>query len=400
MTDRLSDAQRVRPILKLARENRAAARSQMADLSLDEQVAAVCEAPMAWRNRILELCPEPETIVPLLPEAELCFTCKELGIDDSSWLLEHATEAQIIACLDLDVWKGLVPDRADLDRWFAALAEAGDPTLIRAARSMDTEILALYLRAHVAVDLKPSGDDDWQPPEGGQTLDGQFYYIARKPNEDLAVLTRLLRVLFESDYWLYFRILQSVEEEQQVELEEWALRWRTGRLEDLGFPSWDRSMRIYGYLRSDRLSDLPPESQSIESSEWPLPIWITDLPAAADHRLSVFKAVAELAPEERARFFYSFINLANQVAVADRSDLADAETLPKAIEKAAQISSLGLEHLAKENALSLSEGLRRIDLQHLFRVGVHLSPEEVRPSPHPSELEEVSSEPAEPEVES
>ena len=355
---------------------------------------------MAWRNRILELCPEPEIIVPLLPEAELCFTCKEVGIDDSSWLLEHATEDQIVACLDLDAWDGLAPDRADLDRWFAALAEAGDPTLIRSARAMDTEMLALYLRAHVAVDLKPSGDEDWQPPEGGQTLDGQFYYVARKPNEDLAVLTRLLRVLFESDYWLYFRILQSVEEEQQVELEEWALRWRTGRLEDLGFPSWDRSMRIYGYLRSDRLGKLPAESQSIESSEWPLPIWITDLPAAADHRLSLFRAVAELAPEERARFFYSFINLANQVAVADRSDLADAETLPKAIEKAAQISSLGLEHLAKENALSLNEGLRRIDLQHLFRVGVHLSPEDVRPTPQPSEQEEASSERVEPGVDS
>ena len=399
MTDRLSAAHRVRPILKLARENRAAARSQMAGLSLDEQVAAVCEAPMAWRNRVLELCPEPEAIVPRLPEAELCFTCKELGIDDSSWLLAHATEDQIIACLDLDAWQGLTPDRADLDRWLATLAEAGDSTLARAARSMDTEMLALYLRAHVAVDLKPSGDEDWQPPEGGQTLDGQFYYVARDPNEDLAVLTRLLRVLFETDYWLYFRILQSVEEEEQAELEEWALRWRTGRLEDLGFPSWDRSMQIYGYLRSERLGELPAEAQSIESSEWPLPVWITDLPAAADHRYSLFRAAAELTAEERARFFYAFINLANQVAVADRSDLADAETLPKAIEKAAQISSLGLEHLAQENALDLNEALRRINLQHLFRVGVHLSPDNVRPRPRESEAA-TASEPSPSEVSS
>jgi len=395
MTDRLTAATTIQPILKLARENREEARAQMKTLGLDEQVAAVCEAPIAWRSRMLELCPHPESIVPLLPEAELCFTCKQVGVDDAAWLLNYASEDQIIACLDLDAWQGLSPDQNDLDRWLAALAEAGDPTLVRAARSMDTEMLALYLRDHIAVDLKPSGDNDWQPPEGGQTLDGQFYYIARRKNDDLAVLIRLLRVLFEHDYWLYFRILQSVEEEQQAELEEWALRWRMGRLEDLGFPSWDRSMQIYGYLRSDRLGELPKESRSIETSEWPLPVWITDLPSAADHRHSVFRAVAEFDDEERARFFYAFINLANQVAVADQSDLADADTLPGAIEKAARISSLGLEHLSMNNELDLSEVLRRVDLRHLFRVGVHLSPEGTRPPSLDGETEVENRQPAE-----
>lgn len=353
----------------------------LAEMPLDAQVAAVCESPIGMRSRLLDLCPEPEAVVPLLPEAELCFTCKNVGIEDASWLLAHATPEQVVACVDLDAWQGLTPDARKLDSWMASLAEAGDETLLRSARALDAEILALYLRDHVAVDLKPSGDEDWQPPEGGQTLDGQFYYIARRPNDDLAVLTRLLRVLFEQDYWLYFRMLQSVHEEMQLEIEEWALRWRTGRLEDLGFPSWDRSMRIYGHLRPDRLTELPIDSAAIDTAEWQLPVWITGLPAAADHRHAIFRAVAELDAEERARFFYSFISLANKVAVADRRDLGDVDTLPGTIEKAAGVSSRGLEHLAAENGLTLVETLRRVGVDHLFRVGVNLAPDGVRPRP-------------------
>jgi len=352
----------------------------MADLSLDEQVAAVCEAPLSKRMRLLDLVETPEDLVPLLPEAELCFTCKAVGIADASWLIALATPQQIVACLDLDVWRGLSPDIRKLDDWMASIAEAGDTTLFTAASSLDTELLAIYLRAHVDVELKPSGDEDWQPPEGSQTLEGQFYLMARQKNDDVADLVRLLHVLFQKDYWLYFRLMHSVREEATIEIEEWALRWRTGRLEDLGFPTWDRAMRIYGFLRPEQLADLPEGGGSMARVDWDLPVWITKLPAEAESGHSLFRAAADLESEERARFFYAFIALANQVAVADRCDLGDALTLPNTIEKAARVGSLGLEHIAGEHGLGAVEVLRRVPLERLFRVGVNLDPEGVRPA--------------------
>jgi len=369
-----------RHLLKLAQEDRRAARAVVAGMTLDEQVAAVCEAPLAMRSRVLDLCPEPEAVIPRLPEAELCFLCKAVGVSDASAMLAYATQEQIVACIDLDAWRGLLPDVRKLDGWMAALAEAGDPTLLRAAQAMDAEMLALFLRDHIAVDLKPSGDEDWQPPEGGQTIDGQFWFVARRDEDDLAVLERLLQVLFQGDYWLYFRMMQSVVEEGRTEIEEWALRWRTGRLEDLGFPSWDRSMHIYGHLRPDRLAEIPIESRDIEYAAWQLPVWITDLPVAADSRHALFRAAGQLDTEGRAAFFYAFLALANKIAVADRRDLGDAETLPDAIEKAAGVASRGLEHLARENGLDLTDALRRVPLDRLFRVGVNLAPEGVRPT--------------------
>ncbi len=369
-----------RSLLKLARQDRVQARAAMAALSVDEQVAAVCEAPLEFRGSILDLVPVPEDVIPLMPEAELCFTCKQVGVNDASWILQQATDEQIIACIDLDAWTGLLPDIGRLDGWMAALAESGTDTLARAAMAMDAEMLALYLRAHVIVKLKPAGDEDWEPPDGTETLEGQFYFGARKESDDIAPLKKLLHALFEKDYWLYFRMMQSVDEELQVETEEWALRWRTGRLEDLGFPAWDRAMRIYGYLRKDRLADIPIEPDTIDSSAWAMPVWITDLPVPADATYSLFRAVAELEPEARSRFFYAFIRLANHVAVADRLDLGDAETLPGAIDKAARVASIGLELIASSADLTLAETLRRVQVDHLFRVGVNASPGDERPS--------------------
>ena len=205
--------------------------------------------------------------------------------------------------------------------------------------------------------------------------------MAKDENDDIAPLLALLRTLFQHDYWLYFRLLQAAEHELESDLEEWSLRWRTGRLEDLGFPSWDESMRIYGFLRSDRFGDVPVETAALDLERWAMPVWITDLPASAQGGSPLFRAVAELDGAERQGFFYAFIALANRVAVADRRELSDAETLPATLEKADRVASLGLAEVVGRTGLSAADVLRRVPLEHLFRVGVNVSDENERPTP-------------------
>jgi len=373
MTDPRSRDPGTRQLLELARTDRRAAAAAVAELSLDAQVAAVCDAPLAARARLLELSPAPEQLIPLLPEAELCFTVNALGLDDASWILEHASRDQIVACVDLDAWKALAPDVAALDRWFAVVAEAGDEALVRSAQSLDAELLVLHLRERVTVHLDAK-DEGWQPPPGAQTLDGVFYLVANKDADDLAPVLKMLGALFRSDYWLYFRLLQGAVWELPGDLEEWALRWRSGRLEDLGFPSWDEAMRIYGYLRPERRAELPAEPSALEVGEWRLPVWLPELPVAAKAGHAVFRAASELSDEERHSFFYAFVGIANKVAVADHMALGDAETLPRAIEKAASVVSSGLLHIAEERGIALPEVLRRASLERLFRVGASLDP--------------------------
>jgi hypothetical protein len=379
-----------RRLLTLARNDRRAAERELAALTPELQATVICEAPLPIRRQMIELLTNPEAVIPLLPEAELCYICRTIGLEDASWLLPMATEEQVVACLDLDGWNGLQVDPTRLDAWMTAIASTDEETLLRAARALDPELIVIFLRSHVDVSLKPSEqeDPDWSPPDRSQTLEGQFYFVAKDPNDDLAPILALLHALFRGDYWLYFRMIQAVLEELPMENEEWALRWRTGRLEDLGFPSWDAAMRVYGFLRPDRLADLPKEEFTLDLGDSSLPVWSSDLPGARGDERALFRATRELGTEERSAVFYALISLANRIAVADRMELGDPESLPLAIEKATRFTSDGLEFVANENELSLEETLRRVSIERLFRVGANLDRDAALPDPIPVEPEE------------
>jgi hypothetical protein len=362
--------EQARRLLATARRSRRAARDAMRELELDAQVALVCETPVARRSALLDLVPEPERVIPELPEAELCFTAKAVGLHDAGWILEHATPEQMVACVDLDAWSEFVPDPEGVDAWIQAFADAGAPTLVTAARELDAELLVLWLRWRVEVALRPQ-DDDWTPAPGAQTLDQQFYYRARRDGDDLEEVALLLRSLFTEDYWLYFRLMQGVIWEMQSDAEEWAGRWRQGRIQDLGFPPWDEAMRIYGYLRPDRRTEIPSEGGR-PVAEWKLPVWLPRIPEASTTRHSLFRAIEKLDGPERAGCFYALVALSNKVAVADRLPLGDSESIPASIEKAAAHASRGLDFVARENGLDPTEALRRLSLERLFRVGASL----------------------------
>lgn len=360
-----------RRILKLGDTDRAAARSAFSEYSTEAQVALVCATPVSERGRLLDLAAHPERLIPALPPAELCYTAKAVGLHDAGWLLEHAVESQLTTCIDLDAWSGPMPDREKLHSWLLAFADAGEDTLHRAAKAIDFECLTILMGSRVAVVMKTS-DDDWEPPAGGRTIDGQFYVVALSENDDLTEVMEFLRVLFQRDYWVYFRLVQSVIWELDTENEEWANRWRTGRLEDLGYPTWEESMRIYGHLREDELDQLPDRDRYHELGSWPLPIFMPSLPLSGGADLSIYRALAGLADDERAPHLLAFLALANRIAIADGLELGDAESMPKALLKAARLASRGLDHLTQAKAMDPTETIRRVSLERIFRVGFNL----------------------------
>jgi hypothetical protein len=381
-----------RRLLTLARSDKRAAEKELAALTPELQAAVICEASLPIRRQIIELLSNPEAVIPLLPEAEFCYTCRTIGLADASWLLPMATEDQVVACLDLDGWSGLQVDTGRLDAWMAALASTDQETMVRAAQAFDPELLVIFLRSHIDVFLMPSPQDDpdWSPPDQSQTLEGQFYFVAKNSKDDLAPILGLLHALFQGDYWLYFRMIQAVREELPMENEEWALRWRTGRLEDLGFPSWDAAMRIYGFLRPDRLADLPNEESALDLESASLPASISELPGLREDERALLRATRELNAEERSTVLYALIALSNRIAVADRMKLGDPESLPIALDKATRFASDGLEYVARENETSLASTLRRASVERLFRVGTNLDRESALPDPIPSDSDAES----------
>ena len=365
-------------ILDLARRDKAAASQALAELSIESQVALVCEAPTARRQELLSLVPFPEKVIPRIPEGELCFTIKAIGLADAPWLLAYATPEQIVACIDLDGWSGLEPDHEAMDAWIDALAETGAEPFIRSALALDSEVMVLYLGQRIQVVQKPDEKEGWDPPEGAQTLDGQFYFTARGEDDDVAAIVKLLNGLFTQDYWVYFRMMQAAIWELDSSTEEWALRWRTGRLEDMGFPPWDEAISVYRFMDVEERAAIPEGEQPLNVAEWHLPLWLPQLPTGADSTALIFQTIPLLEDSERRSAFYAFVAVANKIAVADRMKLSDAEFAPRAIEKAARFISDGLALIASAHGIEAVEVLRRVSLERLFRVGANLDPEQAR----------------------
>lgn len=365
-------------ILDLARRDPGSAQRLLGDLSVSQLVSLVCETPLRRRGQILEALPEPETVIPRLPPAELCFSVKALGLADAGWLLAHASAEQVTLAMDLDVWKGDELERPALSNWLRALAHTPRSALLRALQSLDPELVVLLLQSRVEVFQKPAGDEDWQPPSAAKTLEGQFYFRARAEGDDLEDVEIALRALFEDDYWRYFRMLLGALWELPSNEEEFALRWRSGRLQDLGFPPRDEALAVYAFLPPEQLDEIPDGETPLDVTSWRLPVWIPTLPAVPPEGERLFHAIVALAADERQACFYAFVALANKVAVADGLPLSDAESTPRAIQKAARFASLGLARLASHHTLDDVQLLRSVSLGRLFRVGANLEPTAAR----------------------
>jgi len=369
---------RPKRILEIARQDRIAATRELSALSLAEQVNLVCETPVTRRAEILNLVPFPEQVVPEIPDAELCFTLKAIGLADAGWLLEYATPTQVVASLDLDVWNSLEPDLAAIDSWIDALAGTSSRSFTRSLLALDAELLVIYLRHRIFVEQMPDEKEGWDPPPGSQTIDGQFYFGAHAEDDDLASVITLLRELFQNDYWTYFRMLQAVMWEIPTENQEWAIRWRTGRLQDLGFPPWNEAMDIYRFLGVEDRATVPADARPLEVTEWHLPTWVPTLPAEGESSHLIFRAIAALEDTERRSAFYAFTAVVNKVAVADGMKLGDAEFAPRAIDKAASLISMGLEYIATAQRIEAIDVLQRVTMERLFRVGANLDPDRAR----------------------
>jgi hypothetical protein len=368
-------------VFEMARRDRAAATALLEKLELDAQVALVCSTPPTQRSEMLSLLPRPEDVIPLMPETELCFTVKAIGIGDAAWLLDYSTIEQVVACVDLDIWKGTLPDRDALDSWLDALAHGDDDHFLRSVLGLDPEIVVMYLKHRIHCIQKPEDDNDWEDPDGGQTIDGQFYLIPIRKDDDIAAIIVMLKSLFVSDYWTYFRMMLGVIHELDSANEEWALRWRTGRLEDLGFPPWDRAMQIYNFIRPEERAEIAAEVDPLDETAWDLPIWIPRIPTTIDHEYLLFRTLARLDERQRRAALFAFVALANKIAVADRLDLSDTESTPLAIDKAAKFASAGLQHICEKTEREPIDVIANVMVERLFSVGANLDPEASKPGP-------------------
>ncbi|HUL57955.1 MAG TPA: DUF6178 family protein [Anaeromyxobacteraceae bacterium] len=308
---------------------------------------------------------DPEALVRALPADELWFTIRDIGLADAADLVQLASADQFKVFLDLEAWSKEGFDSARALAWLRAARAGSDLEPRAAARwerklsSIDAEVLYLTLRRSLRVhDLDENPDPEIASDRFMRSPEGKFLIEFLVDGAEYVAVRGLLDDLYAEDPFRAARLLSSTRWESPSELEESALRWRTGRLADLGFPSTEEALSWFAR---------PPPGPAA-------PAGAPDRPpgfflAEFEHGALLDRAAARLADADREALEQQLVAAANAVLVADAVDPGDPEAVRAAIQGARALVELGLEARAGTDEGAAAAALAEAPLKRTFQEG-------------------------------
>ena len=334
------------------------------------------------------------TVVGSMSPLEAYTAVKTLGPSDAGPVLANLTGEQVQALWDLEGWQDHRLSVPDLILWLSSFRESSLETMQRAARSLDFEVLSVLIRKRLLVALKPRddrSDEDPIPPWLAnpspdieplvETPDGRFIIAARPADEDefssdLEVdeedrkwILAFVNDLYQQEEWeSVAAALRSAAYDLSSHLEEDAYRFRSGRLEDLGFPPRERAIEIYGLLdpgTSPPLTEAPVVDLS-------LPVTY----AAPLQQGLLNEALQSIEdPAEMRRLEGDLVAVANKALVADGVTPGQAEAMQEVLQRLRGYVELALVEGVEPSMRrkTAAERLREGHLERLFRIGYTLT---------------------------
>jgi len=310
---------------------------------------------------------DPVAAVQALPPDELFHAIQEAGLADAAELVQLASPDQFRTFLDLGAWRdrAFSPERAL--PWLKAARPpslSGEEAVARwreKLAALDPELVSLLLRGTLRVhDLEEEPDPELEADAWLKTPDGRFVVEIVPAGPDSLTMRRLLDDLYAEDAFEAGRRLASFRQEIEAELAEAELRWRTGRLADLGFPPLEEALSWFARPKAAAAGEAPPGLPHRPPGFW-----------LAAHRTPSLldRAAARLPPESAARFEAELLSAANAVLVADRVDPSDAEEVAGALESARALLEMGLEAASGGDEESASAVLASTPLKRIFQRG-------------------------------
>jgi hypothetical protein len=292
-------------------------------------------------DRIFD-APDPGALVRALPADELYFTIQEVGLADAVELVQLASPAQFRAFLDLDAWR---KDRLDPSRalpWIRA-ARSGvqrddddERRWRKKLAGLDMELVELLLVGALRIhDLDEEPDPDLTSERFLRTTEGKFIVEFLVEGTDYLAIRGLVDDLFALDPFRAARMLTALRWELPSELEEEALRWREGRLQDLGYPPLQEALSWFARPATGAAA-MPGRPDR------PVGFYLELRPRGS----LLARAAARLPADESQALELELVAAANATMVADAVDPSDLEAVRSAVTSARALVELGLLELA------------------------------------------------------
>lgn len=317
---------------------------------------------LAPRHRLDAMLEEVDgkALVRSLPAEDVYSTIIDVGLADSTDIVQLATPEQFRTFVDLAAWQRDRMDPLEVLHWLRAARGDEDDDFVKKVRSLDIEVLELiYKKLTVIHDLEENPDVDTQ----GTTMemaDGRYLLEFKIDGVDEAALRRLTYDLTTHNPFELGRFLEAVRWESSLELEESAFQFRKARLEDLGFPPLDEALKVFAWV--------DPEKIAVKARATP-----GLAPASTGHVDYVAAAFRGLDSVERQNIESEVRYLVNCVLVADGSEPGDPAMLRRISEQARDYLDLGLEHYTGGDPEHATEVVRETTLRALFQCGFSLT---------------------------
>lgn len=321
---------------------------------------------------------DPVSAIRALPADEFFYVVHDLGFPEALDVFVHGTAEQVQGALDLALWDRDQISRERADEWLANMAQAPYETVAAWVRGLDIELVALLIRQRARIydlSLEEPPDD----PEGDllDTPDRLFTLELLGDEETQRATQHLVENLYRADQSMMRRILVGTRSEIDVDLEETAFRWRSGRMADLGFVDFYEALEVYRELDPASVQLEPGPAVSVQTSDESTAGAHQRLPVLMADRLAdstpFARAVAALtSAAEAAELHSSLVALCNRVLSADRVSPGDDPVVAGVLARVAATLDLAVEFLSRGNDAAGVAAVRCVPLTKLFRLGVSL----------------------------
>lgn len=347
-----------------------------------EEVQLVVDDPLTLETR-----DDAAELVAALPVQSFVTVARKLREEQRlDLLLPYASAEQITGIFDLDAWQR---DRLSTPRareWLDRIVDAYNQSdvergrLVQLLHDTDPEMWLLANSAATAIaELDPNDEelrervlDDMSALLTWETPDGN--YVVGVPDNELGRMAlRVLSAVYDDNLGEGRKLVSAIKWSLHNEVEEDLLRWRKGRLADLGFPEWEEAMRLFAPLARDVVTGRASEGDEPNAH---VPERFTALPPAQlgstqDMLRRVMQRLDDAEYDLRLR---EFLLLANELMAAQRFEPGDEALKERAVAQAQATLNLACELLLAGEAHDdpeayVAERIASVGLRKLFRFG-------------------------------
>lgn len=326
--------------------------------------AMLASAPGRRKLDLIYGVKDPKGFVRRLPAEDLYFAIQDIGLADAADVIGLASPLQFRAFVDLDAWDRDLPAPERILDWLRLAREGAESaaSLRRQKEALDRELILLVLRTQTRVHSLEENDSPVFESNNWVSTPDNKYIVEITAGEDEARTVRwLIEDFIDASPFEATRLFEAVRWEMQSELEETALRWRTGRLRDMGFPELDEALHIRRPLPSDWQPGAQTPERGVVAGVATLFLTGRTEGLFLDHVLE------KLSDDGRASFNDGLLYLLNCAIVAEGLTPRELERAGPVVEGARGQLSLGLELLAGDDESFALELLRTTPATELYR---------------------------------